>query len=130
MTIINLTIKIFKLIPFSIVMFQFYKPEANPLTNYAVFFFHILLCFWRIGEINIHTQTREQQWNHSKIRRRRECRWRRLRRGSGRREGGMVEIIGSYRGLGHTRPIPTPPNLRLLCDEMPCHTPIMTSYMY
>ena len=79
-----------------------------------------------------HTQTRAHQWNRSTIRRRRECRRRRLRRGSGRREAGQGgDHRASYHGQGHRRaPSPLLPHLRLVCDEMAGRNPIMTSYMY
>ena len=64
------------------------------------------------------------------IRRRRECTWRRLRRGSGRREAGRGSSLFIPRQGTYTRPIPTPPHLRLLGDEMPCRKPRTTAYTY
>ena len=87
--------------------------------------------FYSHEHTSTHTQTCAHQWNRSKIRRRRECRRRPLRRGSGRREAGQGGIIVvPYHGRGHRRaPSPLLHDLRRVCDEMPRRNPIMPSYI-
>ena len=88
--------------------------------------------FYLHEHMRTHTQARAHQWNRSTIRRRRECRRRRLRRGSGRREAGQGgDHRGSYDDQGHRRaPSPLLPHPRLVCDEMPRRDPITIGYMY